>query len=227
MTIIIHGENITQSRKKLVELIEQFQEAGVLIERLDAKQLDLATLEKKLQKTDLFGHTQAIIVEQLHSLPRSKKLTQMIEMIANSKMQLCLWEKRDLTATMLKKFPQAEVFHYKLANSLFLWLDTLSPNKNSKPHQLKLFKKAQEEHDEYLCFIMLIRQIRLLIQAINKDQIQGPSFMVRKIQSQANQFKLEQLLTTHSKLHQLDLKVKTSTNILTLSQEIEQLIINL
>lgn len=227
MTIIIHGENITESRKKLVEIIEQLQETGVLVERLDAKKLDLPTLESKLQKTDLFGHSRAIIIEELHSLPRSKKLTQMVEMIVNSKMQICLWEKRDLTTTMLKKFPNAQLFYYKLANSLFAWLDSLSPSEQNKVSQLKLFKTAQKEHEEYLCFIMLIRQVRLLLQATNNDAIAGPSFMVKKLQSQAKQFTLGQLLKLHSQLHALDKKMKTSSNILSVTQEIEQLIINL
>jgi len=227
MTIIIHGENITESRKKLVEIIEQLQETGVLVERLDAKTIDLPILENKLQKTDLFGHSRAIIIEELHSLPRSKKLTQMVEMIANSKMQICLWEKRDLSATMLKKFPDSKVFQYKLANSLFIWLDSLSPKENTKSSQLQLFIKAQEEQDEYLCFIMLIRQVRLLLQATNNDKIAGPSFVINKLQSQAKQFTHDQLLKLHSQLHALDKKMKTSSNILSVTQEIEQLIINL
>jgi len=224
--IIIHGDNIIQSRKKLVEIIEENNDKGVLTERFNARELDLPLLESKLQKTDLFGHSRMLIIEELHSLPKSKKLTSMIELLANSPVEVCLWEKRELSATMLKKLPSAKIHLFKMANSLFTWLDALSSAENTKSNQIKLFRKALIDNDEYLCLIMLVRQVRMMIKILDGSTIPGPSFLINKIRSQANRFSIEQLLKTHQKLYQLDSKIKTSKNILTLSQEIEQIILD-
>lgn len=225
--IIIHGEDLAQSRKKLVEIIEQAKQKGVLVERVMGKQLDASLLESKLQKTDLFGHSRMLVVEELHSRPRSKALSQLIQMLSSSNLDICLWEKRDLTPTMLKKFPQAQVHHFKLANSLFSWLDSLSTQPMSKPNQLKLLKTALVENDEYLCFIMLARQVRLLIQSKQGMRIKGPSFINRKVAKQAAKFSQGELLWLHSQLYRLDQKLKSSGNKLALAQELEQIVIQL
>lgn len=225
--IVIHGENIIQSRNKLMQIINQAKNDNILVERLVAKDLDLPHLESKLQKTDLFGHSRMIVIEELHSLSRSKKLTAMIELLVKSDLEICLWEKRQLTAVMLKKLGKAQLYEFKLANSLFSWLDSLSPNNSTKTQQLKYFQEAIAENDEFMCFAMLVRQVRLLIQASSNGEIKGPYFVINKIRSQARQFSLPQLLKLHQQLYQLDLEIKTSTNHLTLSQSIELIITNL
>lgn len=225
--IIIHGENITQSRNKLLEIIEEAKNNKILVERVDAKTINIATLEEKLQKSDLFGHSRMLVIEELHSLPKSKKLARMIELLSSSEMEICLWEKRQLTATMLKKFSQATVHEFKLANSLFKWLDSLSPIDSSKTTQLKLLQQAILENDEYLCFVMLMRQVRMLIQALDGGEIKGPGFVVNKIRSQASQFSISELLQIHQHLFEIDSKLKISKNSLTLAQELEQIIIQL
>lgn len=223
--IVIHGENQVQSRQKLVEIIEQAQEKQVLVERLDANQLDLPTLEEKLQKTDLFGHARMLVVEGLHSLPKSKKQSRLIQMLLEAEIQVCLWEKRQLTPTMLKKLASAKVYEFKLANSLFAWLDSLSPQPNSKARQVKLLKTAVTDSGEYMCLIMLARQVRMLILAKTGGEIAGPFFVVNKVKQQAGQFELAQLITLHSQLYQLDLEQKTSTNLQELAGSLERVIV--
>ncbi len=225
--IIIHGENTIQSRQKLVDVINQAKDKNILIERLSAKSLTLPGFESKLQKTDLFGHSRLLIVEGLHSLPRSKKKNSMIQLLANSDMSICLWEKRKLTPTMVKKFKNATVHHYKIANSLFNWLDSFSPNSATIAKQLKLFKLANTDNDQYLCFIMLARQIRMLIQAKSGGKIGGPYFVVQKIKRQAANFSQQQLLKTHQALFQIDQQIKSSTNYLSIQHSIEQVLLNL
>jgi DNA polymerase III delta subunit len=224
--IVIHGENIIQSRNKLMEIIDQTKNKGVLVDRIPASNLDLPSLESKLQKTDLFGHSRMLVIEELHSLPRSAKKNQLIKLVAkNDGPQICLWEKRKLTKTMLKKLAADQVFHFNLSNSLFDWLDSLSTNRNTQAQQIKLLKQAVKTNDEYMCFVMLARQIRLLIQAKTGGKIKGPYFVINKIKKQAQNFSLIKLLQIHSRLHQLDKQIKTSTNIVNLDQALEILIL--
>jgi DNA polymerase III delta subunit len=224
--IIIHGENTIQSRQKLIEIITQAKAQLTLVEHLQASELTLPQLESKLQKTDLFGHNRLIVIEELHSLPTSTKKKNLIELLTSANMEICLWEKRTLTPTMLKKFEGATFYEFKIANSLFNWLDSLSPNSSTITKQLRLLHQAFKDNDEYLCFIMLARQIRLLIQAKSGGQVTGPYFVVNKIKKQAQIFTLKQLFHIHSVLFLLDQHVKSSANSLSIRQTIEQLIID-
>jgi DNA polymerase III delta subunit-like protein len=106
-------------------------------------------------------------------------------------------------------------------------LDTLSPQPRTKKSQLIAFKLALRDNDTYMCLVMFVRQVRLLIQSKVGADIKGPFFMINKINKQANNFELEQLLNLHSKLYALDAAMKTSQNTLELKTSIEQLIINL
>lgn len=221
--VILHGENVIKSREKLVSLIKEARSAGKDVERLTAKKLNPADLETSLQKTSLFGTEQLVIIEELHSLPRSKKKNQLIEIAANANVEVILWEKRDLTKTMLKQFPKATVEYFRLTNSLFAWLDAFSPQTDLKKH-LKLLQQAQESNGEQMCFVMLARQVRLLIEIKDGGRPAGPPFVISKLKKQAQDFSLEQLLGIHQQLFALDMASKTSSSFLSLGQELDLLI---
>jgi DNA polymerase III delta subunit len=226
MTIILHGENVIKSRDQLVASINQAKEDGKEIVRLNAKKISLADLETALQKTSLFGTEQLVIIEELHSLPRSKKKNLLIDTISQANVDVVLWEKRDLTKTMLKKFPKAQVEHFKLTNSLFNWLDAFSPKTSTEKH-LKLMKEAQQTNGEHMCLVMLARQIRMLIQTKEGERPAGPPFVVNKLKKQAKDFSLKKLLDIHQRLFEIDLDVKTSGSYLSLGQELDLLAANL
>ena len=227
MLIILHGENIIDSRNKLVELINDAKNKNKSIERLDAKKINPGILESKLVKQDLFGTEITIIIEELHSLPRSKQKKLLVELIAKSEVSVILWEKRKLTATMLKKFPQAKTIEFKLSNSLFNWLDSLSGNKKNRKQQITTLHQALKDEDPYLCLIMLARQTRMLIQVKESGTMAGSPWMVQKIKKQSQLFSLQQLLNIHRQLLNIDLHQKTSTNALNLDQELDLLLLNM
>ncbi len=236
MLTIIHGDNQVKSRKKLWELILQAQSKGFAVTLIEAKNLHLAQLETSLASTQLFNPKKLIVIHELHSLKRSKQKGNLIEFVAHfcqkrikqkkTSTQLILWEKRALTKTMAKKFPQAQIFEFKLANSLFKWLDSFSPNQNTKGKQLKLLQNAIQDNDEFACLAMLSRQIRLLIQAKEQAKIKAPPFVISKLKRQADQFTLNQLIKLHAQLLATDLALKTSTNQLELDQKLAWLVIN-
>jgi hypothetical protein len=227
MLTILHGENIIDSRDKLVEIITAAKNKNKSIERLDAKKINPGILESKLVKQDLFGTEITIVIEELHSLPRSKQKTLLVEMIARSEVDVILWEKRKLTAAMTKKFPQAKNIEFKLSNALFSWLDSLSGHKKSKKQQLTAFHQALKTEDPHLCLIMLARQIRMLIQVKESGTMAGAPWMVQKIKKQSQSFSLQQLLNIHDQLLEIDLRQKTSDNALKLDQELDLLLLNM
>lgn len=224
--IILHGENIIQSRERLVALLQSARQAGTEIERLGAAKLTPAELETALQKTSLFGTEQLVVIEELHSLPRSAKKNQLLEIVSQANVDVILWEKRTLTPTMLKLFSQAQIEHFKLSNSLFSWLDAFSP-RTAQSKYWELAHKAQRANGEQMCFIMLVRQIRLLIQVKDGAPPSGAPFMISKLKKQAQDFSLQTLLKFHEQLFLIDQNVKTSGSFLSLGQELDLLGANL
>lgn len=226
MLTLLHGENVVASREKLVELITQAKNKNKTIERLEAKNLTPGLLETKLVKQDLFGTEQMIVLEGLHSLPRSKQKSLLVDLISQSQVDVMLWEKRSLTKNMLSKFPQAQIYEFKLSSALFKWLESLRGDGQKTADQVKKLHQALESEDAYLCLIMLARQVRMLLQ-VSEGEFSGPPWMKNKLRAQADSFSLEQLLQLHTQLLEIDLKHKTSTNTLELDQELDLLLLKL
>ena len=222
MLTILHGENIVFSRQKLLELTRAFKKKGGEVVNKEAKKISIADLEQLLGETNLFDQSKLVVLEGLHSLPRSKRKTDLTEMVSATSAEVILWEKRNLTKTMLKKFPEASDFEFKLSNQLWKWLD----NFGSQPN-LKLLKEVIEQNGAEMTFAMLCRQIRLLIQIKDTGTMSGAPFMIFKLKKQAKQFTLVNLLSLHKKLLNLDIKAKTSGNLLNLDQSLDLLVLSI
>jgi DNA polymerase III delta subunit len=230
--LILHGDHQANSRLRLGELIKAAKDQGRELRRLPASGLTVPSLEQVLGENTLFGSPQTIIIEELHSLPTSANKKALLELLAEPPLdpemtELILWEKRALTKTMIGKFPGAQATEFKVSKSIFSWLDAVSGQKHTQKRQLELFHQALSQEDEWYCFIMLARQVRLLIQA-QEGQIKGVApFMVSKLKKQAATFSSEQLLRFHHRLLELDQKHKTSASGLTLTQDLDLLLLQL
>lgn len=225
--IILHGNHESKISDALVNLIADYKKKAHQIERLMAVKISQAELEQALQSQSLFGHEKVLIIDQLFSLPKSKKKDAYIKIIkqASQNLDIVLVEKKVLSASNLKPFPLAKVQLFKLSSSLFAWLDSFTPQKNTLAKQLTSLQKAIEQDGEMMCLLMFIRQIRLLIQAKEDFAIKGAPFMISKLKKQAQSFSLAQLLKVHQRLYLLDKAEKTSTNLMSLQENLEQLII--
>lgn len=225
--IILHGENTTKSREQLYLYITAAKNEQTEIRRIEAKNCTEAFLEESLGSTDLFETPKLTIIEELHSLPVSKKRTSLISMLAkNCDQNIILWEKRSLTKTMLKPFSSATVMEYKMSKTLFSWLELLG-NTQEQTKKLRLLKDAVTNDGDFFCFLMLIRQIRMLIQIKSGETVAGPPFVVAKLKQQATLFSMEKLLQTHALLLKIDTENKTSKNLVSLPQQLDLLSLNL
>jgi DNA polymerase III delta subunit len=224
--IVIHGENTSLSRKKLQELISQAKSKNKSITRLEAKKLTPASLQEAIGGNSLFGDDKLIIVEELHSLPASKRKKGLIEQIGNSGLEnLILYEKRKLTATMLKKIGNPQVFEFKISNTLWKFLDQIGGPDKTKI--IKLLRESITQNDEFFVYTMIIRQIRMLITTKDGGILKGAPFMITKLQGQASRLTLEQLLKIHGQLFNIDIKQKNSQLILSLGQELDLILLRM
>lgn len=242
--LIIHGENTIKSRDKLTGLVQAARDAKLDVVRLLGKELTTALLEETFASTSLFGTDKMIVIEELHSLPKSGKKEQLIAQVGAQAAQeaenssgsvavagttlpaVILWEKRQLTPTMLKKFSGAKIEEFKSSSVLFKWLDGFGISKD-KSGQLKELHNIYAHDGAEFLFAMLSRQVRLLLSAKDDGQLKGAPFMIAKIKKQANAFSLEKLLQIHAQLLEIDHQQKTSSTRMTLQQQLDLLVLSL
>ena len=225
--IIIHGEDIVFARDRLNELIEAAKNKDLDVKRLVAKDLDLTTATQVLEAATLFGETPLIVIEGLFSLTKSKNKDSLIEFITKYQdRDLLLFEDKALSPTTLKPFAKAKHEEYKPAAIIFSFLDSLHPGGAAKSLKL-LDDLTSARQPAELIFAMLVRQIRLLIQALEPNTLKVAPWQKNKLVSQARLFGEGKLLKLHRDLYHLDKGIKTGANPLDLSLQLMSLIANL
>ncbi len=225
--IIIHGEDIVVGRNHLNELVDKGKSSAAGISRFDAKDLDLTQLTQVLEGLTLFGQQPLIIIEGLQSLPKSKSKNHLIEFLTKFQdRDVILYEDRALTATMLKPFAKAVIHEHKPAALIFTFLDSLKPG--SAPTSLKLLDQLdQANQPAELIFAMLVRQVRLLIQALDPYSLKAAPWQKTRLTSQARAFGESGLLKLHDDLYHIDKQLKTGKNTLDLSTQLFNLVASL
>lgn len=225
--IIIHGEDIVASRRQLNELIEKGKAAEGGLSRFEARQLDLTKLTQVLEGLTLFGQQPTIIIEGLFSLPKSKTKDLLCLFISKyQERNLLLYEDKGLSAAVLKTFNKAKIFEHKPAPTIFAFLDNLRPNSSSKSLEL-LGKLELDNQPAELIFAMLVRQVRLLIQALEPNALKVAPWQKTRLISQTRFFGEKKLLKLHNNLYIIDRQYKTGKNPLDLSTQIFNLITTL
>lgn len=242
--LIIHGENTIKSRDKLTDLVQTARDAKLDVLRLIGKELTPALVEEAFASSSLFGTDKIIVIEELHSLPKSGKKDQLIAVVGAQAVQesqsgvglvsvnvgtipaVILWEKRQLTPTMLKKFGRAQSEEFKSSSVLFKWLDGFGVSRDKSGQLRELHQIYDQDGAEFL-FAMLARQLRLLLSAKDDGQLKGAPFIVDKLKKQARNFSLDKLQQLHTQLLEIDRQQKTSSTRMTLQQQLDLLVLSL
>lgn len=219
--VILHGDNTVASRSALQQHIANARAKGCEVRHVDAKSLTPAQLGDALGSQELFTAQSLIVIEDLFSLPKSGRKDELLKIVSATTQPVIIWEKKTLTATQLKSFSSAQIYVFKTSSAMFAWLDLLGTQDQSK--LFSLFQKAIESDGLELCFAMLIRQIRLLLQIQTGVEVKLAPFAIAKLKNQTKLFDEEQLLRLHEQLVHIDEKQKTSGSHLGLRGEVELL----
>jgi DNA polymerase III delta subunit len=225
--IIIHGDDTVTARNHLNDELEKAQSSSAGVSRFDARDLDLTKLTQVLEGLTLFGLQPTIIIEGIFSLPKSKKKDHLIEFLTKYQgRQIILFENKSLTAATLKLFKKATTSEHKPASIIFTFLDSLKPGSASR--SLSLFDQLENANQPpELVFAMLVRQVRLLIQALDPSTLKGAPWQKSRLISQARAFGEKKLLKLHHDLYFIDKQLKTGVNALSLSTQLFNLIASL
>lgn len=226
--IIIHGEHQPQVHQKLAEVIAQAQQASHQLTRFDPKQHPLTELETTLGTESLFAQPRTIIIEAMHSLPKSKKKDQLLTTLKaftpSQDLTLVLLERKILTVTQLKGFPSAQVFGYKLPTSLWQWLDTVT-SRQSPSKKIQLLRTAMAQESADFCFLMLVRQVRTLRNLMLQIPQKISPFEHKKLLGLQKHWTIAQLNQLTDQLVHLDWQHKTGQLPVSFSTRLEQLMV--
>lgn len=228
MITIFHGDNEVLLQDTLVREIENARKRHADIVRLDGKKAELSDLERSIGTDVLFSSEKLVIVERLFSLPKSKRKDALFSWMrehSTPETALFLIEKKLLTATQLKVVPEAKVVAFKHPKVLFQLMESLGTLPPAK--MLPLFHAVLEREDVEFVFIMLIRQVRVLLSFVSSGTFDGPPFLRAKLAFQAKHFTKEKLLVLHSQLLYLDEQQKTSKNPLPLAHNLDLVLVQM
>lgn len=213
---IFHGDHSQEIYQASQQWLAKHSNTEII--RLEAKQISLADLESALAQNDLFGKSKAVVVYGLLTLPQSNKKKALIDLLQKTTVNCLLIESKTATKTQLKPFSTATSKEFKIPNLIFKLTDSIKPSNQAASTLLAKVLTTQSPH---FVLSMFVRQIRLMIQAKTGETIAGPPFVISKIKNQSNSFSLDQLLTAHQRLVQIEVGVKTGQLALDLEQELD------
>ena len=234
MITIIHGDDISASRKYFQDLKAKQKN----IVSFDGGKITITDLVQNIEGSSLFGDTKSIFIEELFAkLKKSEKSTkEMLNFIAqNSKdSNFVLWESKEILKRDLSLFKNPTVHIFKLPKNIFLFLDNLRPG-NYKS-LLNLFRQALEVGiKEEIILFMMQRQIRLLLALCHPERSEGSideisrlaPWQLGKLERQAKLFDFPKLKKIYKKLYEIELAQKTGASSLSLSQNIDILLLEM
>ncbi len=225
MITILHGENISVSRKHYIDL-KQKSKAPIT---LDGATLTMTDLAQALEGQGLFGETSDIFIEEFFTKRKQSKETEALTMYIQSKNKhhtIVFWESKDLTISQLKSFPKATVQKAEFTKILFSFLDALKPKQG--PNALKLFHELITTEDVEFVFFMIVRHFRILLAILDYDQENKidevkrmAPWQMSKLKKQAALFGKDRLLGHYAALFTIETAMKKGKLALPLQQTID------
>jgi len=218
------GDDIVSSRQAFNEQADSFgQEAEVV--RIDGKNLNEESFEL-LSAPSLFNQPRVLAIENLLAGQKSQEKEKIVQKIASlTQVSIIIWEAKEFSKTEQQKFSSNFVFkNFKLPSSLFSFLDFLAPDKTAE--NLKRLHQLTTEVEPAFIFLMIVRQIRLLILASGNEVSQMPPWQSQKLNKQALLFG-KRLPEIYKSLLEIDYRQKTSQTPFSLIDELELFLNNL
>lgn len=213
MITIIYGEDANKSYERLIAITDNLRSKQFEIIIKDAQEIEITNLRQEIGSSGLFESSKCFVIKNLLTSTKSNnkdKLFKIIESEANK--EIILWENKNVPLTTLKKFSKASIENFPISPVIFKFLDSIRPNNTN--NILLSWKKIQTEKTEpEFVFAMLVRQIKLLIQAkTDSTYIKLAPYPSRLIKEQSNHFSLNHLMDIYSELLEIDTKIKTGSS---------------
>lgn len=223
--ILIHGENLVQSREKLDQLLQKLSSSQVI--KLEGKQLTLNQLHQHLRSTGLFTDQKTLVVFSLLSLPQSSLKKKLIQTFKDySDTSIIFYEEKNVHAATIKSLNLSPVFQFKPDILVFKFLDNFSPRQTSQALQyLNQLNQSNQSLD--MVFALLAMRVRQLIQATSPQKLKTSPWQKQRLINQAQLFTPSALISIHQQLYRIDLQKKIGITPPDLYTQLHQLILSL
>lgn len=225
--IILHGEYTLTSYQALLD--EKKKHEGKEIVILNGDGITKADIELAIAANTLFSDDKLIIIEGLLTSRPGKRKEEVMEFLKSiSHADIILYEDKEATTANLKKFPRSKIVNFKPPQSIFTFVDGISPvdpkRSVQRLHELLLNEPAE------IIYIMIVRQFRNMILAKEGNPKYFGSlqpWMLNKFRSQARYFSMDELIVNYRKLLDIDYKIKSGLTPLPLSKLLDIFILTL
>lgn len=222
--LVFHGDDIINSRRAYSDKIRQYVNENYEIIRIEGKNIDDNFLHINLYSPALFTVRRVIAIDCLFSLPKNETKDKIITLLNDrDENEVVIWENKEVDS---RKQPAIFQFiPFKLPNDLFIFLDQLNPVNITG--SLLMLEKLLYQIDESYIFLMLVRQVRLLLLVKGGETGNLQSWQVAKLKHQSDSFTTLQLISFYRRLRDIDYRQKTSQTVTSYLGEVEYLLANL
>jgi hypothetical protein len=209
MITIIHGENITESRKKLDEVLVN----KTNIKRLDGKGATGEVVQLLFESGELFAVSKTIVIENYKAVPKTVQ-EKIVTLVEKSRDEVIVWQNGNLDKRLINKFAKAQVFDFPLPKYYFVFLDTLAPRQGIRLHEL--YEKLQSSFaPEQILFSILKRMHQMLILQTGREHefeemAKMNSWQLGKLRSQLRLWNEQGMKNFYQQAFSLEKKLKTS-----------------
>ncbi len=227
MVTLIHGDDISSSRSKLVSILE----AETNVTKINCKKQKLAEIADALQGDSLFDIKKTIVLENFSKIKPIDDLVNLILPLHSSQnTKIILWEIAELDKRLLTKLKVKEVFLYTFPKYFYQFLDSFL--QKSGKSEAQLLKKLLLTSDPEQVFYSLIKRVRQLyiaklgIERQFSETAKMSDWQLSKIRNQAASWEQGKLADTYIRLSDLEEKMKTSGLTMSLTAHLDFLLLS-
>lgn len=214
MKTLIHGNDLEKSRV----FFNEAKALGKNLVFLNGEGITFDIFFQASEGQSLFSDETTIVIENLFSKNKINaiEIKKILEYINSNKiLNIIIWEQTEVSKTSVLQLKDFDVKSFVIPQQMFTFLEQIRPNNSQS--LIKLFHELRKTQEPEMILFMIVRQLRLLIQASSnyKNQIDEAkkmaSWQVSRLKSQAKFFTKEELLTAYNKLFDLERKQKIGT----------------
>lgn len=222
MIYVLHGDDITASRKRLGQICEEKH-----VISLDGKSLLKSELEEKLLSTGLFEDEKVVVIENITKNAKKKELLALLDSSITSN-TIIIWEDKKALKTVFSVLKNAKNEEFTLPTYYFKFLDNISPQ--YKKESFVFYHKLLETYaPEQLLFSLIKRSRQLVIVSTGErtDEIMKmSSWQLSNLQKQVRLWKKENLKSFYEALKQTEIKLKTGGLPVSLSKHLDIILLS-
>ena len=223
--IILHGEDVSASRKRLIEIIDKAKLDDLEIFEFGNENINLTSLMQAVESQSLFGQERLIVIEGLVKLSDGIKKYLSVQNQSN----IVIWEGKKLSAAQIKSLGKSQAQEFKLPQLLFTFLDGIGIRE--KQSLMKLLEDLLTQQNGDLVFALYHRRLRHLLLVANKvdemlalEKLAG--WQLGKLSNQAKKIGAEKIDRNYKKCFEYDLARKSGKTSLEIDRQLVQWIGN-